>query len=204
MPIKPIVQKPLVPFKKHIMKYLLSILTFLTISCNAQTVSLETAAQCLINPNCPQYNYAKDLNNSLNKFAGTWKGNYNGKTYEIKLIKGLYSEMGIKRDMLIGRLQVKDSSGNILYNTFTETDDSKTKFSGLNYQPDLKAYRMYFVGNSPFACGEEGHVYLRIKQQTPNSMTISMLQDSDIVWGECPANYQPTIPYKTSISLTRQ
>lgn len=186
------------------MKYLLSILTFFTVSCNAQFVSLETAAQCLKNPNCPQYNYATDLNNSLNKFAGIWKGNYNGKTYEIKLTKGLYTEVGIKRDILVGRMQVKDSNGSLLYNTLTETDDSKTKFSGLNFQPDLKAYRMYFVGDSPFACGEQGHVYLRIKPETPNIMTIRMIQDADIVWGECPSSYEPTIPYGAPISFTKQ
>lgn len=101
-------------------------------------------------------------------------------------MKGLYSEMGIKRDMLIGRLQVKDSSGNILYNTFTETDDSKIKFSGLNYQSDLKAYRMHFVGSSPFACGEQGKVYLRIKPETPNTMSITMHQDAEVVWGRMP------------------
>lgn len=53
------------------MKYLLFILTTFFISCNAQTVSLETEAQCYENSNCPDYNYAKDINNSLQKYLGT-------------------------------------------------------------------------------------------------------------------------------------
>lgn len=186
------------------MKYLFLTLILFTISCNAQVVSLEEAAQCPVNPNCPQYNYAKDINNSLNKYVSMWKGIYNGKIYELQFKKGIYEDMGIRRDKLIGRMKVTDVNGNVIYNTFTETDDIKTNFDGLNFQPNLKAYRMSFVGNSEFACGEEGTVYLRIKPETPNKMSILMLQDTDITWGQCPPSYQPTIPYKTSISLIRQ
>jgi hypothetical protein len=186
------------------MKYLISALIFFTISCHAQIISLEEAAQCLTNPNCPNYNYAKDINNSLNKYVGTWKGAYNGKTYEIQLKKTIYEEIGIKRDELTARMRVSNSNGDIIYNTFNEVDNTKTKFSGLNFQPDLKAYRMNFIGNSDFACGEEGIVYLRIKPETPNKMSILMLQNADITWGDCPSSYQPIIPYKKSISLTKQ
>ena len=48
------------------MKYLISALIFLTISCHAQIISLEDAAQCLTNPNCPNYNYEKDIKGSNN------------------------------------------------------------------------------------------------------------------------------------------
>ncbi|ROH89914.1 hypothetical protein EGI15_14585 [Chryseobacterium cucumeris] len=186
------------------MKYLISALIFLTISCHAQIISLEDAAQCLTNPNCPNYNYEKDINNSLNKYVSNWKGTYNGKTYEIQLKKGIYEDIGIKRDKLIGRMKVTDSNGNIVYNSFNQTDDSTIKFNGLRFQKDLKAYMMHFIGNSDFACGEEGIVYLRIKPETPNKISILMLQNADITWGDCPPNYQPIIPYKKSISLTKQ
>ncbi|MBE4951051.1 DUF6705 family protein [Chryseobacterium culicis] len=186
------------------MKYVLFILTLLTTSCSAQTVSLETAAQCRVISNCPNFTYIKDSNNSLDKYAGTWKGNYNGKIYEFNFIKKLNLGEDIKKDKLIGRMKVTDSNGTIIYNTFNEADDTKTKFRGDNFQPDLKAYMMLFIGNSDFACGEEGIVYLRIKPETPNKMSILMLQDADITWGDCPPSYQPTIPYKTSISLIRQ
>ncbi|BFO65351.1 hypothetical protein NK356_07595 [Chryseobacterium sp. S0630] len=186
------------------MKYLFFTLIFFTISCNAQVISLEEAAQCLTNPNCPNYNYEKDINNSLNKYISTWKGTYNGKTYEIQLKKGIYEEIGIRRDKLIGRMKVTDANGNIIYNSFNETNDTTIKFNGLGFQKDLKAYMMYFIGNSEFACGEQGIVYLRIKPETPNKMSILMLQDADITWGECPPSYQPTIPYKKSISLVKQ
>jgi len=180
---------------------LILLLSFSTIY--AQTISLESAAQCLNNPNCADYTYAKDLNNSLQQYIGVWKGNHNGKSYEIKLNKILYEDMGQKTDILAGRLQLKDNNGNTLYTSYNETDDTKTNFTGLNFQADLKAYRMYFVGNSQ--CGEYGTVYLRIKQETPNQMSLFMLADQDIIKeGLCPSNFSPIIPYKTTIFLTRQ
>ena len=186
------------------MKQIFLILTFLTISCKAQTVSLESFAQCSATSNCSNYNYIKDINNSLYKYTGIWKGNHNGKTYELQFKKVLYEDFGIKSDMLKGRMRIKDSNGNITYDTFNESDDTKTKFSGFGFQSNLKYYMMHFVGNSPFACGEMGYVYLGIKPETPNIMTIRMVQDADIVWGDCPSSYQSTIPYEKTISLTRQ
>lgn len=183
---------------------LVIILALLSISCNAQIISLESFAQCSATSNCPNFNYIKDTNNSLDKNVGTWKGTYNGKTYELQFKKVLYEDFGIKSDILKGRMRIKDSNGNIIYDTFNEPDDTKTKFSGFGFQPNLKYYMMHFVGNSPFACGEMGYVYLGIKPETPNIMTIKMIQDADIVWGECPSSYQPTIPYTEFVSLTRQ
>lgn len=187
-------------------KTILIILALFTISCKAQTVSLETIAKCQQeNPPypCPDYTYVKDINNSLNKYVGTWKGILNGKTYEFNFIKKENMGEYIKRDRLIGRLRIKDSSGNIVYNTFTQTDNTKTMLSGLNFQPNLKAYMVYFVGRSE--CVEYGNVYLRMLPSTPNQMTVFFHPDNDInVEGSCPTDFQPTIPYQKTIYLTKQ
>ncbi|MXS69907.1 hypothetical protein GSF70_01595 [Flavobacteriaceae bacterium W22] len=189
------------------MKHLLLILIIFSISCNAQTISLEQAVTYEQQTGTiPQSTtYIKDINNSLNKYIGTWKGYLNGNTYEFSFIKkenvGGYD---VNWDLLVGRLKVLDSSGNVIYNTFNEQDDLKTKFKGDNFQSDLKAYKMYFVGNS-VGCAEYGDVYLRIQPSTPSQMTIIMLPDNDIVVeGVCPTNFQPTIPYKQLIHLTKQ
>lgn len=160
--------------------YLFFVITILTISCRGQIVSLETVAQCMYASNpqpCPTFNYAKDINNSLNKYVGTWKGSKNGKMYEFNFIKKEYAgDYGIKKDFLVGRLQVKDTNGNIIYNTLNETDDKKTFFSGFNFQSDLKAYVMNFSGPTA-GCNEFGSVYLVIKPATPNQMGVLQLQD---------------------------
>lgn len=187
---------------------LILILLFLsTSSCKAQVVSLETMAQCSNNPQtCPNATYLKDLNNSLNKYVGTWRGNLNGKKYEYNFIKQLNFgvEDDYRWDRLVGRLRITDSNGNILYNTFTEPDDLKTKFGGDNFQQDLNAYVMNFVGNS-IGCVEYGDVYLIIKPAAPNVMYLIMIPDNDISEeGSCPPTFQPSIPYKKTITLTKQ
>lgn len=63
--------------KNNTVKHILLIFTLMIMSCKAQTVSLETVAKCMVqNPSepCPNFTYAKDINNSLNKYIGTWKG----------------------------------------------------------------------------------------------------------------------------------
>lgn len=189
------------------MKNLFIILTLLTISCKSQIISLENEAQCLTNPNCPDYTYAKDINNSLDKYIGTWEGIYEGKTYELQLKKGFYQDLTLsvlKRDRLIGRLRIKDSDGNILHNTISEVDDTKTKFSGLGFQSDLKVYNMYFSGGK-LGCIDYGDVYLIIKPATPNQMTMDFLPDNDIVMeGECTDTFVPTLPYRKTIDLIKQ
>lgn len=191
------------------MKNIALILTllFISISCKAQIVSLETMAQCSNNPQtCPDATYLKDINNSLDKYIGTWKGNYNGKIYEFQFVKQLNFgiEDDYRWDRLVGRLRITEANGNILYNTFTETDNDKTDFFGRNFQPDLKAYIVYFHGPST-GCVEYGDVYLIIRPATPNQMSIIMIPNNDTTEeGSCPPDFQPTIPYKKTINLTKQ
>ncbi|MEC3877053.1 DUF6705 family protein [Chryseobacterium salviniae] len=179
----------------------------LAISCKSQTVSLEQAAQCRDNPNCSMnYNYVKDINNTLNKYIGTWKGVYNGRTYEMKFNKNLYDDMGMKKDEITGRLRII-TTGNFpmtIYDNLNEPDDSKTHFSGLGLTTDLQGYRMIFSGSVPRGCINHGTVSLRINPSTPNQMRIFYISDKDIVVGECPSTFSQTFPEKQEIILTKQ
>ncbi|GAA5102983.1 hypothetical protein GCM10023210_44450 [Chryseobacterium ginsengisoli] len=186
------------------MKYLLFILTTFFISCNAQTVSLETEAQCYENPNCPEYTYAKDINNSLQKYLGIWKGNLNGNLYEIKLSNGLYEDFGIKRDRLIGRLRITDLYGNTIYSSFTESDDQKTHFAGLGFSKDLQHYMMRFSGPGVPSCINRGTIYLNMNTTDLTKMSFIYLLSYDITNGECPSTFVSTIPQKQRIYLTKQ
>lgn len=182
------------------------------ISCKAQNIiSLEDAAlypEQADGRTLPlNITYVKDVNNSLNKYVGTWSGSYDNKIYEFNFIKQINhgsADGSVRRDRLIGRLKVKNSSGNIIYNSLNESDDLKTKFKGDKLQSDLQAYIMYFQGNT-IGCAEYGAVSLRIKPATPNQMTVFMIPDNDTtVEGMCPPNFQPTIPYLKTIYLIKQ
>ncbi len=192
-------------------KILLILISIIAISCKSQTISLEEAAQCLTNPNCPDFNYEKDINNSLDKYVGTWKGTYNGKVYELKFNKNLYTsfDLEMKRDRIKGRLRITTDvpnglQGLTIFDNFNEPDDEKTRFSGLGFQPNLQSYMVNFVGPSPQGCINYGTVYLTVKPNTPNQMKIIYASDHDIVVGGCPSTFEQTFPEKKTIILTKQ
>jgi hypothetical protein len=187
------------------MKNILSIICFtIFASCMGQTLSLETIAQCSFNDQtCPAVTYVKDINNSLNKYVGTWKGSLDGKIYEFNFIKK--ENIGEKRkwDRLIGRLKITNNNGVLEYSNFDKTDlELEKKFGGFNFQNDLKAYMINFSGGK-LGCIDYGYVYLSIKPETPNNMTILFLPDNDITNQDC-SNFKTTIPTKKLINLTRQ
>lgn len=191
------------------MKNIITILlVFIAFSCKSQIVSLEQAAQCRENPNCPRdYNYTKDLNNTLDKYVGIWKGTYNGRVYEMKFNKSLYEDfIGIKRDIIKGRLRIT-TTGNlplIIFDNFNEQDDAKTRFTGFGLTGNLQSYEMLFSGPHTSGCLNAGSVFLKINPSTPNQMTIIYWSDKDIVVGDCPSSFTTTFPQQQEILLIRQ
>lgn len=195
--------------KNLIMKNIITILlAFIAFSCKSQTISLEEAYQCQENPNCPRnYKYVKDLNNTLDKYVGTWKGTHNGRVYEMKFNKNLYETFtGIKKDEIKGRLRIT-TTGNIpltVFDNFNEPDDSKTRFSGLGLTNNLHSYEMHFSGPYTSGCMNAGSIFLKVDPNTPNQMRIMYGSDRDIVVGDCPSTFTTTFPQQQEILLTRQ
>ncbi|WP_123868087.1 DUF6705 family protein [Chryseobacterium lactis] len=187
------------------MKNILSIICFTVFTaCTAQTLSLETIAQCSFNDQtCPPVTYVKDINNSLNKYVGTWKGTLNGKIYEFNFIKKENVGETRKWDRLIGRLKITNANGLVEFDSFNKTDIELQKdFRGFNFQKDLKAYLMSFFGGR-LGCIDYGYTYLRIKPETPNLMSINFHPDNDIVTQDC-SNFKTTLPDNQIIHLTKQ
>jgi hypothetical protein len=158
---------------------------------------------------CPTtFTYVKDVNSTLNKYIGTWKGVHDGKTYEMNLIKkeNVNVDGVIKDDRLIGRLRII-TAGNLpltIFDNFNELDDTKTDFFGLGLANNLHHYMMFFSGPLTSGCINYGTVYLTIKPTTPNTLNIFFAGNYDIVEGECPSSFKTTIPEKQNIYLTKQ
>ncbi len=188
---------------KNTIKLLL--ITFATFSCHAQTISLEQAAACRDNPGtCPDFTYVKDINNSLDRYVGTWKGSYNGKNYEFRFIKKIAAGERIKKDKLIGRLLVTDNAGNIIYNTLNESDD-ETYLSGLNFvKSNVKTYTLSYVVKG--GCYDYGDLYLRSKTSNVNELSLLFIRDSDLIDpSKCNySTYVTLIPEKIAITLIKQ
>ncbi|WP_404986859.1 DUF6705 family protein [Chryseobacterium sp. M5] len=181
--------------------YSIIIITLFNISCMAQTVSLETMAQCSNNPEtCPNSTYVKDVNNLLNKYVGTWIGTLNGKNYEFNFVKKENTGEVIKWDFLVGRLKITNSNGIVEYNSFNKPENELSE--GYNFQPDLKVYLMRFSGGK-LGCIDYGYTYMWIKPETPNVMGINFHPDNDIVTEDC-SNFITTLPDNQIIRLIKQ
>ena len=174
------------------------ILGFVTLLIKGQVLSLEEISTLRYKPG-RDYTYAKDVNGSLNKFEGVWKGSFQGNTYEFKLDKRIweyvFDGIDIKRDRLIGRLRVRDARGSIIFNTFDEPDDEEIRFKGYSFKRnDFQWYRFYFVGSSPEGCMNRGTVYIKVDPSNPNRMIAKYYTDRDIVKGLCPPTFRATFP----------
>ncbi|HIC8757912.1 DUF6705 family protein [Elizabethkingia anophelis] len=187
--------------------YLIIFTVFLCSMAYSQTtISLEQAAayQKVDTIGIPEsVQYVKDTNNKLAPFVGIWKGTDNrGRSYEIRLIKKEnYGKWDLKWDKLLGRIQIKDASNNILYSSLNNVDGN-TFLNGENFQHNT--YVMYFVGNA--ACNDFGNVFIEIPKSTPNKMTLFYAPDSDILNpAKCPnvSTYELLLP-TDKITLDRQ
>lgn len=190
--------------KIQTMKNRLFIFTLFLIitSCIAQTVSLETMAQCNSQQeSCPNATYIKDINNLLNKYVGTWEGTLNGKSYKFNFVKKENLGEVVKWDFLIGRLKITNSNGIVEYDSFNQPETELT-FEGYNFQKDLKVYLMRFSGKKT-GCIDYGYTYMWIKAETPNTLGINFHPDNDIVTKDC-NNFLTTLPNNQIIHLTRQ
>jgi len=111
----------------------------------------------------PPVTYVKDINNSLNKYIGTWKGSFEGKTYEFNFIKKENIGEAKKWDRLIGKLKITNTSGVVEFNNSNSSGSGAEKdFWGINFQKDLKVYVLKFFGGK-LGCIDYGYIYLRLK-----------------------------------------
>lgn len=170
------------------------------ININAQTVSLENVSK----NGYSNVTYAKDINGALNPFVGTWKGEYGSKNYELKLSKSIYDNGDkiepLKKDILIGKLKVKNSNNVVLIDTFNETEANPF---GLDFTKNLKYYMLYFSGNGDENCVNRGYLLIRILEA--DKMEIKHLEEGgNIITEECPKTFDTTFPRKIPFILTKQ
>jgi hypothetical protein len=187
---------------KNKIMYILLLLGF--ISYKAQTITLKQLSECQANlyP-CPSYEYAKDTSNLLGKFVGIWKGTYtDGRTYEFRFTKkendGDPNER--KWDILIGKMIIKSSNGNTIYNSLNNND--LNSMNGYYFDQELKKYKMSFTANAD--CNDGGYIYISFPiPNNLNQMSLLFVQDRDIIQS-CPSGYKTLIPDAKTITLTKQ
>lgn len=184
---------------KH--RILITLLLFAGLSCKAQrTITLEQAYEYRkSDEGLPDdISYVKDTNNRLDQFVGVWKGTYKGKSYEFRFEKKIkFGEYSVKWDKVIGRVLIKDSNNQIVYNTLNEPEN-EISLRGINLQRNT--YMLDFVANS--YCNDFGVVFIEVRNNNTNEMTLYF--DRDKTWYDprkCPDfdNYVPLLPQEKMI-----
>jgi len=178
---------------------LFTILT-LSFSCNAQIYPL-TATEL------PENSYRKDINNDLQAFEGTWKGTWKEKTFLInfkKIVNQYDNILKIYIDRLIGKFQVKDSNGNILFDNLNLADN-KAKIEGGKIFPSGK-YTLSYV--DPDLCLKSGGIMINFTNPNKTELKLKFYETSQVLDSECfyhgkPIDQRPE-PIPQEIILTKQ
>ncbi|AZA48386.1 hypothetical protein EG346_09395 [Chryseobacterium carnipullorum] len=174
------------------------------IKCKAQVYPLTT------DTDVPNNTYIKDTNNDLPAFEGTWKGTWNGKALLINFKKiEHYLDTHLKnnpfyRDLLVGKFQVKDPSGNILFDNLSIADNS-AKITGGKIFPNGK-YVLSYV--DPELCFKGGRIFIEFTNSSKTEIKFKFMETSNLIDTDCfyhgkPADQRPE-PLPKEIILIKQ
>ncbi|MDR2238122.1 MAG: hypothetical protein LBE92_18515 [Chryseobacterium sp.] len=174
---------------------------FIGISCKAQNYPLTTTESV------PQGSYITDTQNELPAFEGNWMGTWKGKTFLInfkKMVHEYDDHYKSYRDYLIGKFQVKDTSGNILFDNLN-VSDSNAKIEGGKIFPTGK-YVLTYVDSD--LCLKSGRIFIEFTNSTKSEMKFKFMETSQLIDKDCfyhgkPADQRPE-PLPKEIILTKQ
>ncbi|MCC9071174.1 hypothetical protein LNQ49_06150 [Flavobacterium sp. F-65] len=185
---------------------IICILIICNLSCKAQsTVPIEKLAEYMREEkDVPEsITYLKDVNGIRDKYVGTWKGNYNGKNYELVFQKKTTSDDRLTEDGLIMRYLITDVNGTVLEDTRTEPDDSP--YTTKSYYFD-KSYFVLTYGGRQYQCGQGGELFVMLPKNTNNTTMELFLtpRQGFIIEQYCPNGAAPQLFPKTKMTLTKQ
>lgn len=178
----------------------LIIIFFIGISCKSQTYPLtETIV--------PSGSYISDTQNQLTAFEGNWMGTWKGKTILInfkKIIHGYDDHDNCYRDYLIGKFQVKDASGNILFDNLT-IPDNNAKIQGKRIFAN-GTYSLTYGDDE--LCFKSGFIRINFNNSAKTEIRFKFTEISQLIEPDCfyhgkPADQRPE-PLPKEIILTKQ
>lgn len=176
------------------------------ISCKSQVLPVENVVNYINSKDGIPKNITsiKDVNNLLDKFIGTWKGTYDGKTYEFRILKITTKPGRITEEKLIMRYLITNSDGTVIEDTRELPDSSPYVIKG-NYL-DTTTYALVYTGKNS-RCGLSGTIFIDFLQGSNNTkMTLFLAPDSIILdQNSCPnGRANQIMPTVSQMTLTKQ
>lgn len=114
--------------------------------------------------------YMKDTNNELQDYAGTWMGTWNNKTFYVtfKKINNKYdAHFKYNKDFLIGKFKTLTSSGSILFDNTTISDDN-VKIRNGDFVKDSNNYIFTYFDKD--LCNSRGFVTIAFTDATKTQL----------------------------------
>lgn len=142
-------------------------LFILSLSCKAQynnIVPLENYYSYVENNSITDGTYLKDVNNVLNKYVGTWKGEFDGKEYTLKVNKSSRTTTSgkMKEDLIYIRYTIKDSNGNIIKKTIGDSNSSALRGNLFEKDnPDIYSLLYWGKDDQEIKCGNIGDMFIQ-------------------------------------------
>jgi hypothetical protein len=185
------------------------LLLLINLSLSQSTISLEqyaTYRDCE-DEDCGEpddLEYIADLNNSLERYLGTWEGVTNNKKIIYKIERSQYTNVvGVKKDIITIRYRLIDiRTGNLILDTFTVPNDKVQVIDGFNYiNGDYYALYYGFDG-----CGQDGYAILDHDQhRLTGEVTFKihiLLTGEPFDPSQCP-NGRPESPIPSGVELKK-
>ena len=196
--------------RKHILGLLVILLTF---SCKAQQTIIPLENHYLYynkEEGIPPNSYLKDVNHLLDKFVGTWKGTYNGRSFELRITTNtrIITDSNNSFDSLLVRYIIKDVNGTVLENSISFTDNNSPYImTGIRFNNAKHVqYLLSYVGREA-NCGQIGTVNMSIGKVDNNKMVLSLFPDKILVTEkDCPGFVMAKhlLPVEDTMFLYRQ
>ncbi len=149
--------------------------------------------------------YIKDVNNVLGKFVGTWKGDYNNKNYEFKIIKYTVDNIGLKfkEDLLLIRYKIVEANGKVLENTLDLANDSPYVIHGSYYDNRDGGYVLYYQGRA-HKCGQNGDLFISTYGTNDTKLQLFLSVNGEMHSNLCPNGAAQQILPTISMELIKQ
>lgn len=123
------------------------------------------------------YVYIKDVNNVLTKFVGTWKGTYQSKNFEFRIVKNTRDNGEVKKDALFMRYKITDSNGNVIEDVLSlPNDDPYVMQNG--YVERSGGYVFSYIGRD-MACGQNGWVFASLYGANNDKMQLFLAVEGE-------------------------
>ncbi len=188
---------------------ILGFIILATISCKAQQIIPVEQLRAYMDDadkSIPDGAYLKDVNHVLDRYVGIWKGTYDAKRYEFRIVKFFDTahDRGITEDKLLMRYIITDANGTELENTTALPDTNSLIING--YYLTRGFYVLNYHGQN-YKCGQKGEISISTGIKT-NYTQMSLFLSPEMEWeptlSECPNGISPQIIPTEQMRLTKQ